>query len=216
MFIFALAAASALAQLDEQPKFPRFSFNVGTGIGMGRGIVGSFVGNSMEVMGGAGMNLNHIFGVSAEYMYYNLDLRPYVADAQALPNATGALNSWSLNGIVRAPRHMGNFGAYGIFGVGFDRRTVSTHQTLLVGAVCQPAWVWWDVYCTGEPPSVQNSPVTLSSYTKVAGSYNFGGGITYNLNRWHKAKIYGEWRYHKAYFSDAEAVVWPVTVGLRW
>jgi hypothetical protein len=216
MFVFGLAVASALAQSDEQPKFPRYNFNVGAGLGIGQGAVANFVGNSFEGTAGAGRNFNRIFGVSAEYMYYNLDLRPSVADNQNVPNATGSMNSASLNGIVRAPYHLGKLGAYGIFGVGFYHRNVSTHQLLPVGSLCQPAWVWWDVYCTGIPPSVQNAPVTLSSFSKIAGGYNYGGGITYNLNRWHNAKIYAEWRHHKAYFSDKESVVWPVTVGLRW
>jgi hypothetical protein len=218
MFVFGLAVVSALAQSDEQPKFPRYNFNVGAGLGIGQGAVASFVGNSIEGTAGAGRNFNRIFGVSAEYMYYNLDLRPSVANNQNVPNTTGSMNSASLNGIVRSPYHLGKFGAYGIFGVGFYHRNVSVSppQRLEVGAQCQPVYVWWDVYCTGTPPSVQNAPVTLSSFSKIAGGYNLGGGITYNLNHWHHAKVYGEWRYHKVYFSDKEAVVWPITVGLRW
>src|ERR1035438_3518773 len=216
MFVFGLAVASALAQSDEQPKFPRYNFNVGAGLGIGQGAVGNFVGNSFEGTAGAGLNLNRVFGFSAEYMYYNLDLRPRVSDFQNLPGATGSMNSASLNGLVRAPYHLGKFGAYGIFGLGFYHRSVSTHQILPVGSICQPAWVWWDVYCTGNPPSVQNAPVTLSSFSKIAGGYNMGGGITYNLNHCHNAKVYAEWRYHKAYFSDVQSVVWPITVGPRW
>ncbi len=205
-----------LSQSDAAPKFPRYNFNVGGGLGVGQGAVASFVGNSFEGTAGAGMNFNRIFGFNAEYMYYNLDLRRSVANEQSLPNASGSMNSISVNGLVRAPYHIGRFGAYGIFGVGFYRRNESTHQTLPVGSICQEAWVWWDVYCTGNPPSVQNTPVTLSSFSKIAGGYNYGGGITYNLNHWHNAKIFAEFRYNKAYFSDKEAVVWPMTVGLRW
>jgi hypothetical protein len=216
-FAFLLLAGIGVAPaLAQEPAFPKYNFNVGAGLGIGQGAVSDFVGNSFEVTAGAGMNLNHIFGVNAEYMYYNLNLRSYVADHQDLPNATGSMNSVSVNGIVRSPYHLGRWGAYGIFGVGFYRRSESTHQVLPVGSLCQPAWVWWDVYCTGNPPSVQNSPVTLSSFSKIAGGYNYGGGLTYNLNHFHKSKVYFEWRYHKAYFSDVQSVVWPVTVGLRW
>ena len=201
---------------EGQSPFPRYNFNAGGGLGIGQGAVSSFVGNSFEATAGGGLNFNRIFGFSAEYMYYNLNLRPSVSNDENLPDATGAMNSISLNGIVRAPYHIGRLGAYGIGGAGFYRRNESTHQTLPVGTICQPAYVWWDVYCTGNPLSVQNAPVTLGSFSKIAGGYNYGGGITYNLNHWHKAKIYAEWRHHKAYFSDKEAVVWPITVGLRW
>ena len=207
-----LGVSSALGQ----SSFPRFNFNVGGGVGDGRGAVGKFVGNSFEGTAGAGLNFNRMFGFSAEYMYYNLDLRQSVRNSQSLPNATGSLNSVSLNGLFRVPYHLGRWGAYGIFGVGFYRRSVSTHQVLPVGALCQPAWIWWDVNCTGFPPSIQNSPQTLSTFTKNAGGYNYGGGITYRMDHLHKANIYVEWRYHKAYQSDVQTIVWPITVGLRW
>ena len=209
---FGLAVGSALGQSN----FPRFNFNVGGGMGIGRGDVGRFVGNSWEGTAGAGLNINRMFGFSGEYMYYNLDLRPGVSNSQSLPNATGSMNSVSLNGIVRVPYHLGRFGAYGIFGVGFYRRSVSTHQVLAVGALCQPAWIWWDVNCTGNPPSIQNTPQTISTFSKDAGGFNYGGGITYRLDHFHNASFYFEWRYHKAYHSDVQTIVWPVTVGLRW
>lgn len=215
---FGLAVASALAQTEGKPDYPRYNFNVGGGLGIGRGAVGSFVGNSFTGSAGAGMNFSRLFGVNAEYMYYNLDLRPGVSNSQSVPNATGSLNSISLNGLVRVPYHVGRFGAYGIFGVGFYRRseTTSPKQILLPGAPCQPVWVWWDVNCTGFPPGIQNTAQTISDFSKIAGGFNYGGGITYRLNHWHDAKMYFEWRYHRAYQSDVQTIVWPVTVGLRW
>jgi hypothetical protein len=212
---FGLLAALAGAQTEER-AFPRFNFNVGGGFGIGRGDVGSFVGNSFQGTVGGGLNVNKIFGVSAEYMYYNLDFRPSVADHQSLGTANGSLNAISLNGIVKSPYHLGPYGAYGILGVGFYvRNTYSNTGPLQPGAVCQPAWIWWDIYCVNNfvPASPEQS---LGSYTKIAGGYNFGGGLTYSMSRWHHAKIYAEFRYHKQYFSDVETSEWPITVGLRW
>jgi hypothetical protein len=211
-----LPFASAQIEGNTKPDFPRFNFNAGGGLGIGRGAVGKFVGNSFEGTAGAGLNFSRMFGVSAEYMYYNLDLRQGVRDSQSLPNASGSLNAISLNGIVRIPYHLGRFGAYGIFGVGFYRRSETTHQVLPVGAICQPAWIWWDVNCTGNPPSIQNNPQTLGSFTKDAGGYNYGGGMTYRLDHLHNAKLFIEYRHHQAYHSDVMTVVWPITVGLRW
>ncbi len=206
--------ATALAQFEGTSKFPRFNFNVGGGYGVGRGDVGSFVGNSFFAVGGAGMNFSRIFGFSGEYMYYDLTPRQSVRLSQGLQTASGSLQSASLNGIVRVPYHSGGFSPYGIFGVGFyDRRVSSSTGTLNAGAPCQPAWTWWDIYCPGiNTPYQQN----LGSFSKIAGGYNYGGGVTYNLNRWHKAKVYAEYRYHKAYQSDVKTIVWPFTVGLRW
>lgn len=219
--------ASALAQFEGRPSFSRWNFNVGGGYGVGRGDVGSFVGNSFFVVGGAGMNFSRLFGFSGEYMYYDLGIRPSVAQNQGLQRTSGSLQSESLNGIVRVPYRLGNWGAYGIFGVGFYDRRVSTSTPFVEPeAICQPSWVWWDVYCVGgynggyTPPPNPLYPKSGTQYmgamSKIAGGYNYGGGLTYRLNRWHNAKIYGEFRYHKAYQSDVQTIVWPLSIGLRW
>ncbi len=219
LFCFGLSVASAWGQSDEQPKYPRYNFNVGAGLGMGRGAVANFVGNSFEGTAGAGLNFGPIFGLSAEYMYYNLDPRPWVSNSQSVPDTTGSMNSVSLNGLVRSPYHLGRFGSYGIFGVGFYRRSVSVSPSQLLppGTVCQQVWErWWDVYCFPMNQVQNPDGVRLSSFSKIAGGYNMGGGITYSLEHWHHAKVYAEFRLHKAYFSDVQSEVWPITVGLRW
>lgn len=216
-----VVAGSGTAQ--ETPRnFPRFNFNVGGGFGIGRGATGSLVGNSFQATAGGGLNYNKMFGFSGEYMYYNLAFRPNVAQTQSLNQASGSLNAFSLNAIVRPPVHLDRYSVYGIFGVGFyQRNTYSSTGLLQPGTLCQPAWVlWWDINCITEPNGNRyvpaSPPQSLGNFTKVAGGYNWGGGLTFRLQRWHDAKAYAEFRYHKAYFSDVESVVWPVTVGLRW
>ncbi|MFZ0478169.1 MAG: outer membrane beta-barrel protein [Terriglobales bacterium] len=216
-----MMATSALAQFEGESHYPRFNFNAGGGYGIGRGDVGSFVGNSFFGVGGAGVNFGRVFGVSGEFMYYDLGIRPYVRETQGLQSTSGSLQSFSLNGIVRAPYSFSKLSGYGIFGVGFyDRRVSSSSGTILGGAIFQPSWIWWDIYCVNvqgqcRVPS-SASPQTLGSSSKIAGGYNWGGGVTYPLGRWHHAKLYGEFRYHKAYQSDVQTVVWPLTIGLRW
>jgi len=56
----------------------------------------------------------------------------------------------------------------------------------------------------------------MSSNTKDAGGFNFGGGINYRLNHLHDSRVYLEYRYHRAYQSDGKTIVMPITVGLRW
>lgn len=215
MILAALSIASAAAQ---EAKFPRYNFDVAGGYGLGRGDVSKFVGDSYQVEGGAGMNFSRMFGFNAEYMYYSLNLKPSVANSQAINNASGHMNSWSLNGLVRSPIHLGDYGAYGIFGVGFYQRVVSsTTGTLYPGKVCQPAWVWWDITCV--PPGAGGQvrvSQPLRDNTKVAGGFNFGGGITYRLHRWHNASLFAEFRYHRAYTSDATTSVMPISAGFRW
>jgi len=211
---FGLSIASALAQTGGQRDFSRLNFNVGGGLGIGRGDVGSFVGNSYFGVAGAGMNFSRMFGFNAEYMYYDLGIRPSVSQPQGLQDTTGSLNAISLNGIVRPPLHWGRLGLYGIFGVGFYRRSVTSSTGDVSNAFCQPSWVWWDIQCDFRGRALPGQK--LGSFSKDAGGYNYGGGLTYRLRRFHDAKLYVEYRYHKAYHSDVQTIVWPLTVGLRW
>lgn len=215
--LFLLAFCGLVASASAQSNFNRFTFSAGGGLGIGRDDVAAFVGNSPQFTVGGGMNFTRMFGADAEYMYYNLGLRPSVSQSQSLPDASGHMQSVSLDGIVNVPRHLGKLGAYGIFGIGFYDRSVSLahSQSLPPGTHCQPAWIWWDLPCsTGAiPPPV---PITMSSASKVAGGFNYGGGITYRLNHLHHSKLYIEYRYHRAYQSDVKTIVMPITVGLRW
>ena len=174
----------------------------------------AFAGNSFNGVAGGGINFNRLVGMEVEYMYYDLSLRPSVSLNQSLPDASGKLQSFSLNGIINVPKHYNKLGAYGIFGIGYYRRSVSTRRQLLTpGTVCQDAWVrWWDVSCTS---GIVLSPQTLSSNDKDAGGFNYGGGITYPIARLH-SKLFIEGRYHRAYQSDVKTIVIPVTIGLRW
>ena len=204
-------AVSASAQSD----FSRYNFTAGGGLGIGRGEVAAFVGNSGHAVLGGGMNFNKMFGVDAEYMFYNLSFRPSVIQGQNLNGASGHMQSISLDGIVNVPYHRGKLGAYGILGVGFYRRSVSANNVpLTTQTVCQQAWTrWWDVNCfNGKPQTDQ----TLSSFSKDAGGFNFGGGVTYRVDYLDRAKLFLEFRYHRAYHSDGQTIVMPITVGLRW
>ena len=205
--------ASASAQLN----FDHFTVNAGGGLGLGRDTVSAFVGNSGQVEAGAGIKLNRLFSVDAEYMYYNLGFKQSVILSQSLVGQKGHMQSISLDGIVNVPRHVGKFGAYGIFGIGFYDRTVSVPRRFLqAGTVYQPAWLWWDLTWVNNVQFGELNAQYMSSNSKVAGGYNYGGGVTYRLNHLHNAKLYVEWRYHRAYQSDGKTIVMPITVGFRW
>ena len=215
--LFLLVFCGLITSASAQSDFNRFNFTVGGGLGIGRGEVASFVGNSYEGVVGGGVNFSRMFGADAEYMYYDLGLRPSVSQSQSLNGASGNLQSVSLNGIVNVPRHYGKLGAYGIFGVGFYRRSVSANkESLPFGAICQPAWArWWGINCVNGVITTPQGQ-TLSSFSKDAGGFNFGGGVTYRLSRLYNAKLFIEGRYHRAYQSDGQTIVFPITVGLRW
>jgi opacity protein-like surface antigen len=209
-----LVFCGLIPSASAQSNFNRFNFTVGGGLGLGRGEVRSFVGNSYEGVAGGGVNFSRMFGVDAEYMYYDLGLRPSVSQSAHLNGVSGNMQSGSLNGIVTVPLHS-KFGAYGIFGVGFYRRSVSANtQVLQSGAICQEVWTrWWGIDCVNGKVQPQQ---TLSSYSKDAGGFNFGGGATYRLSHFYNSKVFIEGRFHRAYHSDGQTSVFPITVGLRW
>ncbi len=211
--LFLLVFCGLVGWASAQSNFNRFNFTVGGGLGIGRGEVAAFAGNSYHGEAGGGVNFSRMFGVDAEYMYYGLGLRPSVSQSRSLNDASGNLQSVSLNGIVNAPLHR-KFGAYGILGVGFYRRSVSANRQLLTPPLlCQDVWTrWWGINCFNGGVQGQQ---TLSSFSKDAGGFNFGGGVTYRLKHPH-AKVFLEGRYHRAYQSDGKTIVMPITVGLRW
>lgn len=222
LIVLGLSIAAAPAQETPAPEAPvtsnfkRLNFNVGGGIGIGKADVARYVGTSYNGVAGAGMNFSRLFGFNAEYLYYGLPFKDSVRLQQFGGHSTsGNVQAASLNGIV-TPFH-GHWTVYGIFGVGFYMRNVSTSRTLLpAGTLCQPAWRWWDLSCTlGANPALTRDQ-TISSNTKDAGGFNLGGGFTYRLKYLRRSKLYVEGRYHRAYQSDGQTTFMPVTVGLRW
>jgi hypothetical protein len=204
--ICGLGIAAASAQ-----TFNRFNFNVGGGFGGALGDVGKFTGTSYNGVAGGGVNFSRAMGVKAEYMYFNLGFKDSVKANQSVLDATGHVQSATLNLFYNFPLQ-DKFAVYAIGGGGWYQRSVDARRELLVkGSVCQPAWALWGITCTN---GLLATDQTLSSNTVSGGGYNFGGGLTYRLNR--QAKIYVEGRYHHANTSDKHTSVFPVTVGLRW
>ncbi|MGB9205309.1 MAG: outer membrane beta-barrel protein [Terriglobales bacterium] len=216
--LFLLTFCGLIVSASAQSNFNRFNFTAGGGLGIGRHDVANFVGNSYFEVAGGGVNFSRMFGVDAEYMHYDLGFRPSVTSGPAnLNHQSGNMQSISLDGIVTVPRHYGKLGAYGIFGIGFYRRSVSAdRQTVTGNTHYQPAWRWWDLTWVDNIPGGELNVQTMSSNSKIAGGFNYGGGVTYRLNHLHNSKLYFEYRYHRAYQSDGQTIVVPITVGLRW
>jgi hypothetical protein len=213
LFLLALGGLS-IVTASAQTTLNRFTFNAGGGLGAGRGDAGKFTNASYNGVVGGGLNFSHLFGVNAEYMYYNLAIKDSVKQNQGLQGASGHLQSVTLNGIFTFPLS-GRWGVYGIVGAGWYQRSVSAPSKFLTaGTVCQPAWVWWNIAC--DTNNNVSPSQTLSSHSEDAGGFNFGGGITYRLPHAYHAKFFAEGRYHRAYHSDTHTIVFPVTIGLRW
>src|SRR5260370_18641286 len=116
------------------------------------------------------------------------------------------MQSGSRGGLVTVPRHFGKLGAYGILGIGFYRRSVSLEhgQPLEPLTICQPAWRWWDLTCVN---GAIQAPQTMSSNSKDAGGFNYGGGGTLRLTYLHNPKLYIQGPYHRAYPLHAQTII---------
>lgn len=202
-----LCIAAAPAQ-----KFERFTFNAGGGWGINRGAINNFTNASYHGVVGGGVNFGHLFGLNAEYMYYNLPFQSNIThQPEGFPGAKANLQSATLNMIFNAPMHS-RWGIYGIAGFGGYRRAVSADSRLLLnGTVCQPSYVLWNVTCVN---GVVDPQQTVSSRTTTAGGYNYGGGISYRVGK--RLKVYGEGRYHRTNNRDIRTQVFPITFGIRW
>lgn len=197
-----------------QSIFSGLTYSAGVGRGIGRDDVAAFVGSSPEAEAGIGKNFNRLFGADVEYMYYDLPFRSSVKKYEFLADQSGHMQSVSVDGIVNVPRHIRKWGAYGILGIGFYDRTVSVpRQKVAFGTQNEPAYRWWDLNMN---ILGQITEQYMSSKSKIAGGFNYGGGITYPINHLHNAKVFLEFRYHRAYQSDGQTIVMPITVGLRW
>jgi hypothetical protein len=215
LFVFCgIFFCGLVASASAQSIFSNLTYSVGGGLGLGRNDVASYAGNSPFAVAGVGKNFTRMFGADVEYMYYDLDFRPSVKEGQHLANESGQMQSISVDGIVNVPRHVFKLGAYGIFGIGFYRRTVSVPKELLAfNTNYEPAYRWWDLNFNLSGQVLQQY---ISSNSKDAGGFNYGGGITYPLGYLHNSKIFVEYRYHRAYQSDGQTIVSPITIGLRW
>ena len=212
--LFLLALGGLVIAAASAQDFNRFNFNVGGGFGGATGEVGKFTGISYHGVAGGGMNFSPAFGFKAEYMYFNLGFEDSVKVGQNVPDATGHLQSATLN-LFFNHSLQGKWGVYAIGGGGWYQRSVDARsQFLPAGTLCEPAWRLWGITCTTVSPGLVSPAQTLSSHTVSGGGYNFGGGLTYRVSG--HARVYVEGRYHHASTSDGTTSVFPVTVGLRW
>lgn len=200
--------------VSAQSIFSGLTYSFGGGRGIGKDDVAAFVGSSPQAEVGIGKNFNRLFSADVEYMYYDLPFRSSVKQYQFLAHQSGRMQSVSVDGIVNVPRHIHKWGAYGIFGIGFYDREVSVPRQLLAfNTQYEPAYRWWDLQTNILGQITQQY---MSSNSKVAGGFNYGGAVTHPLNHLHNANLFIEFRYHRAYQSDGQTIVMPITVGLRW
>jgi hypothetical protein len=190
----------------------RFNFDVGGGVGIPIGNTSDLAGVSGNVVVGGGVNLTPAFGFNGEFMWHGLPPTNDVLHAISVTDATASLYSLTGNFIGRIGAHR-RFGAYVIGGGGWYRRSWKVSAPALVpGTVCGPSFSWFGVTCVN---GLVPASFVLADGSINGGGWNIGGGLTFG-HEGPGMRIYTEVRYHKAYFSNFDTEVLPVTFGFRW
>jgi hypothetical protein len=131
-----IALAACISTLPLFAQSSRFTVNFGVGMGFNQGRTSNFADTSGNIVAGIGYNFTDAIAATAEYQYYNLDIKNSI-DQPNLNTGIGQLDSISANLLVRIHNKAG---IYGIGGAGWYRRFVRVEGPSIVPAfVADPA-----------------------------------------------------------------------------
>lgn len=191
---------------------PRYNFAIGGGPTWPKSTTGDFANMSGNFVAGGGVNVAPDVGVDLEFMWNDLPPKSSVVALTGAPDGSARMYSVTGNLMLKSPEHHKG-GLYGIAGFGWYHRSWElTRPALSVGTACLPSYAFWGVVCTN---GLVESTAVLGSGSNDGYGWNAGGGVTYRLGESH-AKLYGELRFHFAYFDTINTKVLPLTFGIRF
>ena len=200
-----------LATLPSSPQ-ERFNFNFGGGPGFPLAKTSELANTFYHLVIGGGPNLHPHVKMNFEFMFHGLPVQQNLIDQLGVSDERGRLYALTGNLIVGSSIGGGKT-AYLIGRGGWYRRTLEAkEQAFTAGSKCAPAWVWWNVQCVD---GIFLTDVTVGSQSSSAGGFNIGGGLAFRLGE-SRANIYTEVRYHRAFTSNVDTEVLPLTFGIRW
>ncbi len=183
---------------------------------------------------GLTFNMNHHWGLQAEYMYTRMNGPEKNISLTATPIAAQVTNGviesnhhmhvGSFNVVYRGQSNDNGIGGYVLGGAGIYHRTVElTSPSVGYTTYCDP--YWYVCY-----PAAVSVDQIIGDRSSNDFGIDFGGGITFG----HEAKFYVESRYHYVWGPtvttqgstsattqcvngcSANAAYWPLTFGVRW
>lgn len=197
--------------LAAQVEDPKYTFNFGAGPGFPQGRISDFTNTGAHIVVGGGMNLSHMIGADAEFMWHDLPPKDEIVALTGAPDGSSRQYSVTGNLILKTPP--GRLGGYAIGGIGWYHRSWElTAPTLSIGTICLPSYVWWGVVCGN---GLVESTAILRSGSSNAFGWNGGVGVTFRIGE-SPAKIYTEVRYHQASQDRITTKILPLTFGVRW
>jgi len=136
-----LVAFATVACLSVVPAFAqgtRFTVNFGIGMGFNQGRTANLANTSGNIVAGVGYNLSDAVSATAEYQYYNLEIKSTEEQTEAFEQDVGQVDSITANLLFKIP--IKKWGMYGIGGAGWYRRYVRiTGPSLVPPFVGDPA-----------------------------------------------------------------------------
>lgn len=207
VFLYCALTLPALAQYQN-----RYTFNAGGGPGFPLSTASDYVNTSYNIDAGAGLNPHPHLKLLGEFMFHGLPVKQSIIDELGVTNVKGRL--YALSGSVMVGTSIGRGrNIYAVGGGGWYRRTLEAKQKVLeAGTQCEPGWIWFEVQCVS---GIFPTTVTVASRTSSAPGFNVGGGIAFRIGD-SPVNIYTEVRYHRAFTSDVETTVLPLTFGVRF
>jgi len=196
----------------------KLNTNLGAGVTVPVNPSGQFVGASINVVVGAGLNFNKHHSLVGEFMWSGLQpnnnvLRPIrlLAPTRGL---SGSSNLYTLTANYRFKLEGKVFGGYVIGGGGVYYRHSRLSQEVIVGegTVCGPSWEYWGYGCVS---GIVSDDQTLISAGSTAFGGNAGIGFTIRIND-EGYKFYIESRYHYAPTKGISTHLVPITLGFSW
>jgi len=215
LLVFLVVATDPRSVLAQDSKI---TTNLGMGVSVPLNPTAQLVGASVNVVLGAGYNLDKYNSFIGQFMWSGLPpntfaLRPIWAVAGAR-DVSGSSNLFALTANYRYRLQGKTFGIYLIGGGGMYYRYSRLSREVVVGEgiVCGPSWGYWGFGCVSGNVSTDQ---TLVSAGSTAFGGNAGVGFTIRITE-DGYKFYVESRYHYAPTKNISTTFIPITLGFSW
>jgi hypothetical protein len=205
--IICVLLLSITLSAQENTEWHHYNFNVGGGVTPMVGADSSRLNTGWNFVAGGGYNFTRSLGIVGEYMVNQMGVSDTTLRNLNVPGGSATIWSLTANPTVRFNPN-GKFGGYLIAGGGLYSRTVQfTRPTTAAVNFFDPFFGFGTAFVPADQ--------VIGSFTRRAGGWNAGGGLTFGLGH-AGAKLYTEARYHWADTEGRPIQIVPVTIGLRW
>ncbi len=196
-----------LAALPACAQFSRFTGFVGGGVTPAVNPIASRLDTGWNVSAGAGVNVNHHFGLMLDFMFNDLAINRTALNQAQAPDGSVRIWGFTLDPVFHVTQE-GPVDFYVTGGGGIYHRTVEyTRPTIATGTFFDP---WFGFY-----PAAFTTNEVIGSFGQYKGGINGGAGLSVKLGQ-SNVRLFAEARYHHIFTRNVGTDIIPVTFGIRW